>query len=60
MKFINNALLRDNQGATAAEYAMILAIVGAAIAVAALGLGNTVATSMNTSASKMQNCGGGC
>ena len=40
-------VLRDDSGAAAAEYALILAIVGAAIAVAALGLGSAVANSMN-------------
>lgn len=44
-KFIN--MLRDDSGAAAAEYALILAIVGAAIALAALGLGGAVANSMN-------------
>ena len=43
--FIN--LLKDESGAAAAEYALILAIVGAAIAVAAVGLGNAVGNSMN-------------
>ena len=44
-KFIN--LLKNDSGAAAAEYALILAIVGAAIAVAALALGSTIANSMN-------------
>ena len=44
-KFIN--MLKDDSGAAAAEYALILAIVGAAIALAALGLGSAVANSMN-------------
>src|SRR5256885_725234 len=43
--FIN--MLRDQSGASAAEYALILAIVGGAIAIAALALGNAVANSMN-------------
>ncbi len=43
--FLN--LLRDESGASAAEYALILAIVGAAIAIAAVGLGSAVANSMN-------------
>ena len=43
--FIN--MLRDQGGASAAEYALILAIVGGAIAIAALALGNAVANSMN-------------
>ena len=43
--FIN--MLRDESGASAAEYALILAIVGAAIALAAVGLGHSVAGAMN-------------
>ena len=43
--FIN--MLRDESGASAAEYALILAIIGGAIALAALTLGNAVANSMN-------------
>ena len=48
--FIN--MLRDQSGASAAEYALILAIIGGAIALAALALGNAVSTSMN----KATNC----
>ena len=44
-------LLKDKSGASAAEYALILAIVGSAIAVAALGLGNAVGNRMNAAAS---------
>lgn len=51
---------RDQTGASAAEYALILAIVGAAIAVAALGLGNSISNSMNTSSDEIANCGGAC
>ena len=40
-------MIRDDSGAAAAEYALILAIVGAAIAIAAITLGSTVANSMN-------------
>ena len=47
--FIN--MLRDEAGASAAEYALILAIVGAAIAVAAYTLGTAVAGAMNNAAS---------
>lgn len=43
-------LLRDESGASAAEYALILAIVGTAIALAAIGLGETIANSMNDAA----------
>ena len=38
--FIN--MLRDESGAAAAEYALILAIVGGAIAIAAVNLGTAV------------------
>lgn len=48
--FIN--LLRDESGASAAEYALILAIVGTGIAIAAIALGTTISTSMN----KAGNC----
>jgi pilus assembly protein Flp/PilA len=40
-------LWRDDSGASAAEYALILAIVGAGIAIAALTLGNTISNAMN-------------
>jgi pilus assembly protein Flp/PilA len=44
--FIN--MLNDQSGASAAEYALILAIVGSALALAAIGLGNTISGAMNT------------
>jgi pilus assembly protein Flp/PilA len=40
-------MLKDESGATAAEYALILAIIGTAIALAAIGLGNSIAGAMN-------------
>jgi len=43
-------LWNDESGASAAEYALILAIVGSAIAAAALFLGNTIANEMNEAA----------
>ena len=39
--------LKDEDGASAAEYALILAIVGAAIAAAAIFLGQNVANAIN-------------
>lgn len=42
--FIN--LLRDDAGASAAEYALILAIIGGAIALAAIGLGGAISGSL--------------
>ena len=44
-------LWRDESGASAAEYALILAIIGSVIAVAALGLGNAIGNRMNAAAS---------
>jgi pilus assembly protein Flp/PilA len=41
---------KDENGASAAEYALILAIVGAAIAAAAIGLGGAIATAINSAA----------
>jgi pilus assembly protein Flp/PilA len=51
-KLITN-FLRDESGASAAEYALILAIVGAAIATAALGLGTKIAGAINNTANKI-------
>ena len=44
-------MLRDESGASAAEYALILAIVGTAIALSAVLLGNAIGGAMNTAAS---------
>lgn len=49
-------LMRDESGASAAEYALILAIVGSALALAAIGLGNTISGSMNTQATRITDC----
>ena len=46
VKFITS-LFKDNSGASAAEYALILAIVGTGIAGAAIYLGGTIGNSMN-------------
>jgi len=51
--FIN--MLNDQSGASAAEYALILAIIGGAIALAAIGLGSAVSGSMNRAASCVKN-----
>ena len=51
--FIN--MLRDDRGASAAEYALILAIIGAVIAIAALTLSNAIGNAMNNTASCINN-----
>jgi pilus assembly protein Flp/PilA len=49
--------LRDESGASAAEYALILAVVGAGIGGAALFLGNAINTSVRGAGSKIASCG---
>ena len=49
------AYLQDEEGASAAEYALILAIVGTAIAAAMLLLGNTIANSVDKAANCISN-----
>lgn len=51
--------MRDESGAAAAEYALILAIVGAAIGGAAFLLGGEVKTSIAMGAYKVKNCSAG-
>ena len=45
-------MLKDDAGASAAEYALILAIIGGAIAIASVTLGKTIGNSLN----KASNC----
>ena len=52
MTFLKN-LWTDESGASAAEYALILAIVGSAIVAAALVLSNAIAGEMNEAASEI-------
>lgn len=47
--------LRDKRGASAAEYALILAIIGAAIALAAVYLSGTIANAMNDTGDCIEN-----
>ena len=49
-------MLRDESGASAAEYALILAIVGSALAIAAITLGNTISSSMNNQGQRIADC----
>lgn len=59
IKFIRN-FVRDDAGASAAEYALILAIVGSGIAVAAFGLGGTISQAMTDAGTCITNKGVGC
>ena len=53
-------LMLDQDGASAAEYALILAIIGGAIALGAIALGSAISNSINSAAGTIANCGGGC
>ena len=48
-------MLRDESGASAAEYALILAIIGTGIAIAAILLGSAIGNSMNSAANCINN-----
>ena len=48
-KFVS--FFNDESGASAAEYALILAIIGSVIAIAAIGLAQAVGGAMNRAAS---------
>jgi pilus assembly protein Flp/PilA len=48
-------MLQDQSGASAAEYALILAIIGTGIALAALYLGQQITHAMNSAASCINN-----
>jgi pilus assembly protein Flp/PilA len=49
------SLIKDQNGASAAEYALILAIVGAGIAVAIFALGGAIGNAMNNATSCINN-----
>ncbi|PZT90095.1 MAG: Flp family type IVb pilin [Citromicrobium sp.] len=51
---------RDESGASAAEYALILAIVGTGIALAATNLGNAISGAMTTASGCISSKGSTC
>ena len=53
-------MLKDESGASAAEYALILAIVGTAIAASAILLGDTIANAMNDASTCISSNGNTC
>lgn len=57
--FIKN-LWNDDSGASAAEYALILAIVGTAIGLAAVTLGDAISTAVDDAATCIDSNGGNC
>ena len=58
-KMIMN-LWKDESGAAAAEYALILAIVGTGIAAAAFLLGTTISAAMNNASNCIKSTTGTC
>ena len=57
MKNFINSFVRDESGASAAEYALILAVVGVAIGAGALALGTNVGASITNASNNVKNCG---
>ena len=53
-------LLRDCRGASAAEYALILAILGTGIAVAALTLGQNIMNALGATGTAIVTCANQC
>jgi pilus assembly protein Flp/PilA len=53
-------MIQDDSGASAAEYALILAIVGTAIAVAAIFLGGTISSAMSDASECIRSNGNTC
>lgn len=60
MKKFLNTFMRDESGASAAEYALILAIVGTAIAGASIILGDTIAQALSDAATCIDTDGATC
>ena len=54
------SFVADDSGASAAEYALILAIVGSAIAAAAIGLDGAIGNSINNASTCISTKGGTC
>ena len=49
-------MLKDESGASAAEYALILAIVGSGIALAAIYLGGKISGSLKSTGDEIETC----
>ena len=59
VKFVTS-FLRDESGASAAEYALILAIIGTGIAAAAITLGTNISTAMTKASTCISSQGKTC
>ena len=58
MTFVKT-FIRDESGASAAEYALILAVVGAGIAFAAFSLGGAISNSIDDATNEVNTCSAG-
>ena len=58
MKNFLKTFVRDESGASAAEYALIIAIVGVGVGAAALVLGNNVTNAIGGAADDVNQCNG--
>lgn len=58
MKTFFTTFLRDESGASAAEYALILAVVGVAIGAAAFALGGQIEDAISGAAATIEKCDG--
>ncbi|MFN7026362.1 MAG: Flp family type IVb pilin [Pseudorhizobium sp.] len=56
MKTFLKNFIADESGASAAEYALIIAIVGVGVGAAALALGNNVTAAIGGAADDVHNC----
>lgn len=59
VKFVKSFVM-DESGASAAEYALILAIIGSGIAIAAVGLGSSISGALGAASAKITDCQDGC
>ncbi|MDP3676146.1 MAG: Flp family type IVb pilin [Novosphingobium sp.] len=57
MKTFIKTFLQDESGASAAEYALILAVVGVAIGAGALVLGQNIGVSIDKASDRVVKCG---
>jgi pilus assembly protein Flp/PilA len=53
-------MLRDESGASAAEYALILAIIGSTLAIAAFLLGETIGNAIGDTSACIESDGASC
>ncbi len=53
-------MIRSDEGAAAAEYALIAAFIGSVVALGAMNLGTAITTSVGDASTNVQTCAGRC